>query len=73
MQAALDPCFAAIAASTLYLASSIGMLGGTAGVSAVLQQSLRFNLDARLTDLGFSDEKGGRHVCTLHESTCMAD
>lgn len=57
IQAALDPSFTAIAASTLYLASSIGMLGGMAGVSAVLQQSLRINLDGRLTHIGVADEK----------------
>jgi MFS family permease len=57
IQAALDPRFAAIAASTLYLASSIGMLAGMAGVSAVLQQSLRVGLDVRLTHLGIADEK----------------
>ncbi|KAJ4343929.1 hypothetical protein N0V95_006531 [Ascochyta clinopodiicola] len=57
IQAALDPSFTAIAASTLYLASSIGMLGGMAGVSAVLQQSLRANLDERFTHMGFSDHK----------------
>lgn len=57
IQAALDPRFTAIAASTLYLTSSIGMLGGMAGVSAVLQQSLRANLNARLTVMGFGDHK----------------
>ena len=57
IQAALDPRFAAVAASTLYLASSIGMLAGMAGVSAVLQQSLRVGLDDRLTRLGMADEK----------------
>lgn len=57
IQAALDPSFTAIAASTLYLASSVGMLGGMAGVSAVLQQSLRTNLDEKLTRLGYSDHK----------------
>ena len=57
IQAALDPKFAAIAASTLYLASSIGMLAGMAGVSAVLQQSLRVGLDVRLTHLGIADEE----------------
>ena len=65
IQAALDPKFTAIAASTLYLASSIGMLGGMAGVSAVLQQSLRVNLDARLTDMGFGDDKKMK-VCLFH-------
>ena len=57
IQAALDPRFTAIAASTLYLASSIGMLGGMAGVSAVLQQSLRVNLNERLTHLEISEQK----------------
>lgn len=57
IQAALDPRYAAIAASTLYLASSIGMLGGMAGVSAVLQQFLRVNLDARMTQVGFVGDK----------------
>ncbi|KAF9696856.1 hypothetical protein EKO04_005201 [Ascochyta lentis] len=57
IQAALDPSFAAIAASTLYLSSSVGMLGGMAGVSAVLQQSLRANLEDRLTHMSFSDKK----------------
>ncbi|KAJ4405468.1 hypothetical protein N0V91_005208 [Didymella pomorum] len=57
IQAALDQQYTAIAASTLYLASSIGMLSGMAGVSAVLQQSLRVNLDARLTEMGFGNAK----------------
>jgi len=57
IQAALDPQYTATAASTLYLASSIGMLGGMAGVSAVLRQSLRVNLDARLSEMGFGDAK----------------
>lgn len=33
------------------------MLGGMAVVNAVLQQSLRVNLDERLTHLGSTDEK----------------
>lgn len=57
IHAALDPTFSAIAASTLYLASSIGMLGGMAGVSAVLQQSLKANLEQRLTQIGLTDVK----------------
>lgn len=64
IQAALDPSFTAIAASTLYLASSIGMLGGMATVSAVLQQSLRANLDERLAHLGIIGAEKWR-VC-LH-------
>ncbi|KAL1608865.1 hypothetical protein SLS59_002056 [Nothophoma quercina] len=62
IQAALDPSFTAIAASTLYLASSVGMLGGMAGVSAVLQQSLRVNLDERLTHIGIPDQKKWRII-----------
>ncbi|KAF2819140.1 MFS general substrate transporter [Ophiobolus disseminans] len=53
VQAAIDPSFAAIAASTLYLTSSVGFLAGMAGVSAVLQGTLRQGLDQRLDDLGF--------------------
>jgi MFS family permease len=68
IQAALDPRFAAIAASTLYLASSIGMLAGMAGVSAVLQQSLRVGLDDRLTHLGIADEKKWKVRLRMHLS-----
>ena len=53
VQAALDPAFSAIAASTLYLTTSIGCLAGLAGVSAVLQETLRHSLDRRLDKLGF--------------------
>jgi MFS family permease len=56
IQAALDPSHAAIAASILYFASSVGVLAGMAGVSAVLQQSLRANLNQRLTHVGFSGQ-----------------
>jgi hypothetical protein len=65
IQPALDPSFTAIAESTLYLTSSIGMLGGVAGVGAVLQQSLRVNLDARLTKIGF-EEYAQTHVGLTH-------
>lgn len=54
IQAALDPSFTAIAASTLYLASSVGMLSGMATVSAVLQQCLRTNLDEGLSHFGIT-------------------
>lgn len=56
VQAAIDPAFAAITASTLYLTSSTGFLAGMAGVSAVLQGTLRSGLDQRLTKLGFEGE-----------------
>lgn len=35
----------------------MSMLGGMAGVSAVLQQSSRVNPYERLTDLGYGNEK----------------
>ncbi|KAH7390577.1 major facilitator superfamily domain-containing protein [Pyrenochaeta sp. MPI-SDFR-AT-0127] len=57
VQAAIDPAFSAIATSTLYLASSIGVLAGMSGVSAVLQEALRNGLDNRLTNLGFAELK----------------
>ncbi|KAL6703416.1 hypothetical protein ACN47E_009675 [Coniothyrium glycines] len=56
LQAAIDPAYTAIAASTLYLTSSVGMLSGMAGVSAVLQGTLRKGLAQRLDKLGFSDQ-----------------
>ena len=57
IQAAIDPSHTAVAASTLYLASSVGMIGGMAGVNAVLQGSLRVALDRGLAGLGMSDSK----------------
>ena len=70
IQAALDPGYAAIATSILYLASSIGTLGGMAGVSAVLQQSLKVNLDEQLTRLGLSnDEKWKVRGCLVYVNT----
>lgn len=57
VQAAIDPSFAAIAASTLYLTSSVGFLSGMAGVSAVLQGTLRFGLAQRLDGLGINADK----------------
>ncbi|KAH7087357.1 major facilitator superfamily domain-containing protein [Paraphoma chrysanthemicola] len=57
VQAAIDPSFAAIAASTLYLTSSVGFLAGMAGVSAVLQGTLRYGLGHRLDDIGIEGEK----------------
>lgn len=57
MQAAIDPAHAAVAASSLYLASSVGMVAGMAGVSAVLQEGLRYGLVKRLSGIGFEDGK----------------
>jgi MFS family permease len=56
LQAAIDPAYTAIAASTLYLTSSVGMLAGMAGVSAVLQGTLRSGLNRRLDNLGLSEQ-----------------
>jgi predicted MFS family arabinose efflux permease len=57
IQAAIDPAHAAVATSNLYLANSIGMVAGMAGVNAVLQEGLRYGLVKRLGDLGFGEEK----------------
>ncbi|KAF2845035.1 MFS general substrate transporter [Plenodomus tracheiphilus IPT5] len=54
VQAGIDPTQTAVAASALYLASAIGALSGMAGVSAVLQSTLRLGLDRRLSNLGFT-------------------
>jgi MFS family permease len=62
VQAAIDPSFAAIAASTLYLTSSVGFLAGMAGVSAVLQGTLRHSLDQRLGKLGLESDKKWRII-----------
>jgi predicted MFS family arabinose efflux permease len=55
IQAATDPAHTAVAASSLYLASSIGMVAGMAGVSAVLQEGLKYGLAKRLGYLGFGE------------------
>jgi hypothetical protein len=55
VQASIDPAHSAVAASSLYLASSVGMLMGMAGTSAVLQGTLASALERRLTDAGFAD------------------
>ncbi|KAH7130146.1 major facilitator superfamily domain-containing protein [Dendryphion nanum] len=57
LQAAIDPSHMAVATSSLYLASSIGMVAGMAGTSAVLQEMLRRGLEHRLDDLGYSNHK----------------
>ena len=53
VQAAIDPVHTAVAASALYLASSVGSVLGMASSSAVLQGSLRLILDRKLSDGGF--------------------
>ncbi|KAF2791573.1 MFS general substrate transporter [Melanomma pulvis-pyrius CBS 109.77] len=62
LQAAIDPAHAAVAASSLYLASSIGTVAGLAGVSAVLQQGLRFGLGRRLKELGIGEGRIGKII-----------
>ncbi|KAF2127802.1 MFS general substrate transporter [Dothidotthia symphoricarpi CBS 119687] len=57
VQAAIDPTHTAIAASTLYLSSSVGSLAGMAGASAVLQGALRKCLNRRLGELDLADKK----------------
>lgn len=53
VQASIDPAHSAVAASALYLASSIGAVLGMASSSAVLQGSLRVILDRKLDEGGF--------------------
>jgi len=55
VQASIEPAHSAVAASSLYLASTVGMLLGMAGTSAVLQGTLRWALERRLNDAGFAD------------------
>jgi predicted MFS family arabinose efflux permease len=62
IQAAIDPAHAAVAASSLYLASSIGTVAGMAGVSAVLREGLRYGLAKRLGYLGFDEGKIARII-----------
>ncbi|KAF2021707.1 MFS general substrate transporter, partial [Aaosphaeria arxii CBS 175.79] len=62
LQAAIDPSHMAVAAASLYLAFSVGAIGGMAGVSAVLQSKLRSGLDKRLDDLGFDALKRERII-----------
>jgi hypothetical protein len=65
VQASIDPAHSAVAASTLYLAASIGSVLGMASSSAVLQGSLRLILDRKLGEGGFhggSKQKVGIHT-----------
>ncbi|KAF2008123.1 MFS general substrate transporter [Amniculicola lignicola CBS 123094] len=57
IQAAIDPQHMAVATASLYLAGSVGMISGMAGVSAVLQGALRAALDRRIGEFGFGEGK----------------
>jgi MFS family permease len=57
LQAAVDPSHMAVAASSMYLASSVGFVIGMAANAAVLQEMLSRGLDRRLIALGLSDVK----------------
>ncbi|KAF1950460.1 MFS general substrate transporter [Byssothecium circinans] len=57
VQASIDPAHSAVAASSLYLASSVGTLMGMAGTSSVLQSTLRKALNRRLDYAGFEGWK----------------
>ncbi|ORY11738.1 major facilitator superfamily domain-containing protein, partial [Clohesyomyces aquaticus] len=54
IQAAVDPSLTAVATAALFLSTSVGMVAGMAGVSAVMQEMLSRGLDRRLDSLGFS-------------------
>lgn len=56
VQAGVDPSLSAIAASLLYLTTSTGNVAGLAGVSAVLQETLRRGLNERLHALKLDEE-----------------
>jgi predicted MFS family arabinose efflux permease len=56
MQAGIEPVFAAIAASVLYLAQPIGNVAGLAVASAVLQGTFKQGLDQRLENFGIGGE-----------------
>jgi MFS family permease len=56
VQAGIDPVFAAIAASMLYLAQPTGNVAGLAVASAVLQGNLQQGLSQRLGKLGFAEK-----------------
>ena len=78
VQASIDPAHSAVATSTLYLSSNVGMLMGMSGTSAVLQGTLQGALERRLTDAGFVDKmkwKVGGHSDALvsFQLTFIAD
>lgn len=64
VQASIDPAHSAVAASTLYLAASIGSVLGMASSSAVLQGSLRLILDRKLGEGGFHG--GNKQKVCIH-------
>jgi hypothetical protein len=55
IQAAIDPAHSAVAASSLFLASTTGMMTGMAAVAALLQEMLQRGLGRRLLSLGYSE------------------
>jgi MFS family permease len=57
VQAGIQPEFAAIAASMLYLTSPTGSVAGLAVASAVLQGTLKQGLGQRLDKLGYDERK----------------
>lgn len=70
IQAAIDPAHTAVAASTLYLASSVGSVLGMASSSAVLQGSLRVILDRKLSEGGFDGHKKFKVCCYALPYVC---
>lgn len=71
VQAAVDPAHSAVAASSLYLASSIGALLGMAGSSAMLQGALRSGLQRRLDDAGFEGRKKWKVRIIAHSHSAV--
>jgi MFS family permease len=57
VQASIEPEYAAIAASMLYLTSPIGNVAGLAVASAVLQGMLKQGLGQRLDTLGYEEKR----------------
>jgi hypothetical protein len=55
LSASVDQHLQGIALSGLFLAASVGMIGGLAACSAVLQLSVRSELERRLTDFKDKD------------------
>lgn len=72
VQASIDPAYSAVAASTLYLASSTGSVIGMAASSAVLQGSLRPILERKLSAGGFEGSKKLKVFASLYRR-CWLD
>lgn len=70
LQAAIDPAHNAVAITSLYLSTSVGMVAGVVGVSAVLQGMLRNRLESRLDDMGFSEVKKWKVSSILRHMGC---